>query len=221
VADWPCLKRSSGAIRAGTDSLNRFRHVDTKWVGGYRVDMANRRSVLIGLGGLVAAGGAALGTGAFTTVTAERTVNIDTTGDASAFLALEAANRSDNTDSQIPNNSTTGANQNEYVREEGGEIVINLDGDTGTDGDADDNSTGVNQRAKTRFDDLVTVTNNGTQTVNQLILTMSSTDLDDEEAGNIFSFPISEDGSRVSSGISNGSNVLTDVSDQDLSPGES
>jgi len=183
--------------------------------------MANRRNVLIGLGGLVAAGGAALGTGAFTTVTAERTVNIETTGDASAFLALEAANRPDDTDTQISDNSTTGANQNEYVREEGGEIVISLDGDTGTDGDADDNSTGLNQRAKTRFEDLVTVTNNGTQTVDQLTLTMSSSDLQSGEADNIFSFPISEGGSEVSPGISNGSNVLAGVSNSDLSPGES
>ena len=51
--------------------------------------MANRRSVLIGLGGLVAGGGALLGTGAFTTVEAERTVNVETAGDASAFLGLE------------------------------------------------------------------------------------------------------------------------------------
>jgi hypothetical protein len=182
--------------------------------------MANRRNVLIGLGGLVAAGGAALGTGAFTTVTAERTVNIQTTGDASAFLALEAADRPDDTGTNISDNST-GVNQNEYVREEGGEIVISLDGNTGTDGDADDNSTGLNQRAKTRFEDLVTVTNNGTQTVNQLTLAMSSSGLNETEVDNIFSFPISEGGSEVSSGISNDSDVLADVSDQDLSPGES
>ncbi|TKX52394.1 hypothetical protein EXE42_16375 [Halorubrum sp. SP3] len=39
--------------------------------------MASRRSVLIGLGSLVAGGGALLGTGAFTTVTAERPVHFD------------------------------------------------------------------------------------------------------------------------------------------------
>ncbi|MFP8889648.1 hypothetical protein ACLI4U_07735 [Natrialbaceae archaeon A-CW2] len=38
---------------------------------------ANRRNVLIGLGTIVAGGGAALGTGAFSTVEAQRTVNVN------------------------------------------------------------------------------------------------------------------------------------------------
>ena len=87
--------------------------------------MANRRSVLIGLGGLVAGGGALLGTGAFTTVEAERTVNVQTAGDASAFLGLTPARDGD-----------------EFVSETDGTIQIDLDG---TDADAD----GLNQNAKT------------------------------------------------------------------------
>jgi nitrous oxide reductase len=51
---------------------------------GYR-----RRHVLTGLGALVAGAGAALATGAFTTVEAERTVAVETTGDANAFLSIE------------------------------------------------------------------------------------------------------------------------------------
>jgi len=51
--------------------------------------MINRRNVLIGLGTAVAAGGAAIGTGAFDQVEATRDVDIETTGDADAQLALE------------------------------------------------------------------------------------------------------------------------------------
>lgn len=49
----------------------------------------NRRNTLIGLGTIVGGGGAALGTGAFSTVEADRTVDFGTTGDADALLAFE------------------------------------------------------------------------------------------------------------------------------------
>lgn len=51
--------------------------------------MANRRTTVIALGGLLAGGGALLGTGAFSTVTAERSVSLETAGYANAFLGLE------------------------------------------------------------------------------------------------------------------------------------
>jgi len=44
---------------------------------------------VIALGGLLAGGGTLLGTGAFSTVTAERSVSLQTAGDANAFLGLE------------------------------------------------------------------------------------------------------------------------------------
>ena len=49
----------------------------------------NRRNVLVGLGTIVAGGGAALGTGAFSSVEAERTVNITADADSSALLSIE------------------------------------------------------------------------------------------------------------------------------------
>jgi hypothetical protein len=49
----------------------------------------NRRNVLIGLGTVAAGGGAALGTGAFSSVQADRQVSVETAGDASGFLTLE------------------------------------------------------------------------------------------------------------------------------------
>ncbi|MFD1572035.1 hypothetical protein [Halorubrum laminariae] len=201
--------------------------------------MANRRSVLIGLGGLVAGGGALLGTGAFTSVSAERTVNVATSGDASAFLSLQAADRTDDTDDSPSNiGDEDQVNQNEYVQQTDGTIVINLDG--GDDEDADDAGTGLNQRAKTTFENLVTVTNNGTQNVNSLTLSMAVTNLD---TGNIndsqyqngsvssltagevestFGFTVS-DTDENSGTPSNGTDILgsTGISDGTLAPGES
>ncbi|MFU8868486.1 hypothetical protein [Natronococcus sp.] len=52
----------------------------------------NRRNTLIGLGTIVAGGGAALGTGAFSTVEAGRSVDVSTAGDDSALLELEIVN---------------------------------------------------------------------------------------------------------------------------------
>jgi hypothetical protein len=108
----------------------------------------DRRSLLVGVGGLVAGGGALLGTGAFTTVTAERTVNVETAGDANAFLGIEPFE----TDNEESDNAA------EYVDTSGETVVIDI---TGTD----EGATGVNEDAITALDRLLKVTNNGTQTV--------------------------------------------------------
>ena len=158
----------------GTAGLNRFRRVDTKWVGGHSVDMANRRNVLIGLGGLVAAGGAALGTGAFTTVEAQRTVTIDTAGDADAFLGLEV--RSD-LEADTDNNG-----------------LIQLDLSNAV------NASGLNRQARTVLDKVLLVENNGTQSGVDIGFTVDVTDGDstlvsgDNGAGEIFKFSENTDG---------------------------
>jgi len=176
--------------------------------------MANRRSVLIGLGGVVAAGGAALGTGAFTTVTAERTVNVETTGDASAFLALQPADRDGN-------------GGNEYVADPGnGTIEITLVNNDDTPG----NASGLNQNATTVFRNLVTVTNNGTQDVETLSLEFIVSDgneLSSTELGNVFSFTVSPSGNGNNgskSTVSNGGDIITDSyysKNSPLEPGQS
>ncbi|AGB30263.1 Protein of unknown function (DUF1102) [Natrinema pellirubrum DSM 15624] len=147
----------------------------------------NRRNVLVGLGTIVAGGGAALGTGAFSSVEAERTVSVETADDSSAFLALSSA-RSDAA----------------FVNESDGTVQINLDGTSSADGD------GVNQNAKTTLDELVQVTNQGTQTVNTLTFEFSVDDTD-----------ISQSASDVKStlGIVSGDATINGEGDDLLSQG--
>lgn len=109
----------------------------------------NRRNVLVGLGTIVTGGGAALGTGAFSSVEADRTVKVTTAGDSSAFVSLE------------PNsNLNTSA-----VSNTDGTLEINLDDSFGTT-----NGTGVNYNATTTIGSgdsssvstaAFTITNNG------------------------------------------------------------
>jgi len=116
----------------------------------------NRRNVLIGLGGLVAGGGALVGTGAFDTVEAERSVTVETAEDADAFLALEPAERGDETDD---------ASENAFVEQnDDGLLEITFGDDDGAAGG------GLNLNARTMFEELFVIRNQGTQTVNNLVL---------------------------------------------------
>jgi len=115
----------------------------------------SRRNVLIGLGGIVAAGGALVGTGAFTTVQAERSVNVQTAGDSDAFLAL------------APSDGPNGA----YATTSNNTVEIILNGNADTEG-----GTGINQDAKTVIRNIIKVTNNGTQDVTSLTLEMADSD---------------------------------------------
>ncbi|WP_124193017.1 hypothetical protein [Natrarchaeobius oligotrophus] len=80
----------------------------------------NRRNVLLGLGTIVAGGGAAIGTGAFSQVEATRTADISVADDSSALLTLRG-----DTDSQLidEDGGTLGIDQNN----------INLNGTTRVD----------------------------------------------------------------------------------------
>jgi len=151
--------------------------------------MASRRSVLIGLGGLVAGGGAILGTGAFDTVEAQRTVTVETAADADALLAFEAAEE-----------------DSPYVTTDDGQVEINLDGNENDDADA----SGLNQNAITTFNELVQITNNGTQAVGTLEFEI---DADSDDNNGVLS--VVYDGSSVEDAdtdddIYTSGNVLSD-----------
>lgn len=152
----------------------------------------SRRNVLVGLGALIAGGGAVLGTGAFTTVEAERTVNVQTAGDASAFLAFSSLN-------------------DDVVDDSGDLIEINLDGSSSN------SASGINQNARSRFEELVQVTNNGADTVDTLTfsfeVTGTSSDSDHEDALSI---------TYGDENLADGDNILSgDYADTDLTTGDS
>jgi len=107
-----------------------------------------RRKFTIGLGALVSGSAAAVGTGAFTSVEADRGIEVDTATDANAFLTIEA----DDT-----------PNGREYVNDSSGTVSLDF---TNTDDEGiDGNGSGVNENSTTVFDDLLNITNQGTQDV--------------------------------------------------------
>jgi hypothetical protein len=95
-----------------------------------------RRNAIIGLGGIVAGSGALVGTGAFTSVQANRSVSVQTAGDASAALQIQPTTQAEE---YITNDSSTGA--------------LTLDFGSGT-------KTGINMNAKTVISPLLAITNN-------------------------------------------------------------
>ena len=166
----------------------------------------NRRNVLIGLGGLVAGGGALIGTGAFDTVEAERTVNVETAGDAAALLAFSPADRDDDTG----DGAGTDPDFNEYVPDPGeGTIEINLDGNT-------EGADGLNQNARTRLENLVVVTNQGTQNVGSLEFTIAVDGTGDDDGH--------EDAFKIVSGSdtieADGEDLLSEIEESPLEPGQ-
>jgi len=94
------------------------------------------------MGSLAAGGAAAMGSGAFTSVQAERDITVETVGDASAYVGMAPA--------EGPNGqyASTG---------EDGTVSLDF---TSTDV-ADE--TGLNDEAKVNIEDVLNITNNGTQ----------------------------------------------------------
>ena len=112
-----------------------------------------RRNALIGLGTVAAGAGVIGGTGAFTSVEADRSVSVSTTGDSGAALQI-APSTEDNTD------ITTGTitqNAAEYTNANG---PNSLTGDTFSF-----TLDSLNINATTRIEQLFVVANNGTQPV--------------------------------------------------------
>lgn len=101
-----------------------------------------RRKFLIGVGSLTAASAAAMGTGAFTSVSANREMVVKTKDDNDALLAIE---------------STGSDNADEYVDDSGDAVRIDIE--------SDDGGKGVNDDAYTIIRDLLKITNQGSQEV--------------------------------------------------------
>ena len=113
----------------------------------------NRRKFVIGLGAASASGSALIGSGAFTSVSAERDIAISTAGDDNAFLRLGACTNDDG--EALPNGG--------YVDQgEDGLFSISLSDENSSDPPA---GSGVNQYAVSRFDNVFEICNQGTQSV--------------------------------------------------------
>jgi len=113
----------------------------------------NRRKFLIGAGSLAAGSAAAMGTGAFTSVQANRNLSIQTAGDADAFLSIAKAE---------DGSGNKYANAREYVEISNGQVSLDF---TNADDTSGASASGINKNAKTVFDRLLDVTNNGSQSV--------------------------------------------------------
>lgn len=124
--------------------------------------MARPKGKLLALVLMFIAIGGVLGTGAFTTVSAERTADVNVAGDSGALLALTAANS--------PNDA--------YFSNPDGEAEIDLSA-------SGQGAQGVNQRAETDVRAVFTITNQGTQEVGIWIQTSDddSNDNNDDSAG--------------------------------------
>jgi hypothetical protein len=106
-----------------------------------------RRKFVVGIGSLAAGGAAAMGTGAFTSVTASRNVDVAVANDSAAYLGLSGAG---------------GANS-DYVTDDGSSGTLSIDLDSGQS--VAGGGEGVNPNALTEIDFLFEIANQGTQSV--------------------------------------------------------
>ena len=112
-----------------------------------------RRTAILGLGGLVVSGGVAAGTGAFTSVEANRDITVNVADDVDALFRLD------------PDSLDNSA----YATESDGVVGI----DVSQDGDRDFDGEGVSPFALTTIEEVIEVTNQGTQ---DIAVTVESSD---------------------------------------------
>lgn len=104
-----------------------------------------RRKFMLALGATSAAGAAALGTGAFSSVEANRLAEVEVVNDEDAYLSIQSTDE--------PNG--------EYAEERGDTLVIAMD-----DGNNEVDGTGVNPEALTVARNVFEIQNQGTQPIN-------------------------------------------------------
>lgn len=117
-----------------------------------------RRKFVISAGALAAGGSLALGTGAFSSVEAERDVTVTVSEDASAYLGIQPGD---------------GPNGDYADTTDSDALAINLTGDN----DAVDGE-GINANAVTGISDLFTIRNQGTQEIELRVAPLAFGDVD-------------------------------------------
>jgi hypothetical protein len=130
-----------------------------------------RRNLLIGMGSLAAGSAATLGTGAFTSVQAERDITISTANDSGAYLGIS------------PNSGPNG----QYASTSGGTVSLDF---TSTDAASD---TGLNDNAKINIENVLKITNNGTQPVYVTVLVEDDAGNTGRDVVSLLNFGISGD----------------------------
>ena len=124
----------------------------------------NRRTLMIGLGA-TAAGGAVIGSGAFTSVAADRDVAVSVADDSDAFLQLQGATNDNN--EELPNA--------QYAQETGGTLEVNF---TSDNNQIEGGGEGFNANADTGVSRVFEVRNQGTQEVEVALRTSEQDDTD-------------------------------------------
>lgn len=132
-----------------------------------------RRKFLTGVGALAGGSAAAVGTGAFTSVEADRQVDVQVASDANAYLGLD----------------NSGENNDQYFDASGDEYAVNF-------AEASNGGSGVNPNADTVAKSVFTIENQGTQEVT--VSLDGSGDISVQGQGTEVSAPSSDDGINVS-----------------------
>ncbi len=151
-----------------------------------------RRKFVIGLGALASGTAAAVGTGAFSSVTATRDIDVEVADDSSAYLGLRGAG---------------GANS-DYVTEDGTDETLTIDLSSSND-DVAGGGEGVNPNAVTQIDDLFEISNQGAQEVSVSL----TKDGDNADLVSFYSANEAYDGDSLSGdGVTLGTGETTTVS---------
>ena len=105
-----------------------------------------RRKFIAGMGSLAAAGAAGIGTGAFTSVSADRSLSVEVADDSTAYLGFDT------------DLGSSPDNNYEYSEISDGELDVHF-------GENDAGGEGVNPNSTTHFDDVFSINNQGTEMV--------------------------------------------------------
>ncbi|NUB89682.1 hypothetical protein HT576_01355 [Haloterrigena sp. SYSU A121-1] len=122
-----------------------------------------RRNFVLSIGTLAAGGGLALGTGAFSSVRAERDVAVTVSEDASAYLGVQPGD---------------GPNGNYADTTDSDALAITLTGDNDNVGDGIAGGQGLNANAVTGIEDIFQIQNQGTQEVELRVTPLAFGDVD-------------------------------------------
>lgn len=138
-----------------------------------------RRQLLAGLGA-TAAGGAVVGTGAFTSTTAQRSVSVSVADEEDAYLSL---------DDTLPDARDDNSAYSEQIGSQGNELVLDFNGNNIGSGQ------GVGKDSEYEFDNLFAIENQGTQSV---FVQIDNVDIDSsgDQSGAYVEFYVTSDSDR-------------------------